>query len=317
MNTATTPFERLSRERRLAIVIALNVAIVVAQAVTGVVAGSLGLLADAGHNLSDVGAIVLSWWAIRLSHRRPTQSRSFGWHRSTVLAAQANAAAILAVTALIAFEAVHRLGNPTDVRGGVVMIAALVALAGNGASVILLRDSHVHRDLNMRSALLHMVGDVAASAGVAIAGLVIFLTDGNYWVDPVVSLAVGLLITREAVRLLRATTDVLLEATPAGLDLAELVDTVAADPSVDDVHDVHAWALSSDVHALSAHLVMNGHPTLEEAQVVGDRIKRLIAERFHITHATLELECEPCMDDDRDPCAMDGLTPTLEHRHAH
>ena len=117
--------------------------------------------------------------------------------------------------------------------------------------------------------------------------------------------------------MLRATTDVLLEATPAGLDLAVLVEAVSSDPGVDEVHDVHAWALSSDVHALSAHVVMNGHPTLEEAQVVGDRIKRLIAERFRITHATLELECEPCMDDDRDPCAIDGLTPTLEQRHAH
>ena len=296
-------------------VIIINVGIVVAQAVAGVIAGSIGLLADAGHNLADVGAVALSLWAVRRSRRRPTASRSFGWHRSTVLAAQANAAAILAVTALIAFEAVKRLSDPTDVRGGVVLIVALAGLAGNSLSVLFLRDSQ--HDLNMRSALLHMVGDVAASAGVAVAGLVILTTGGNFWIDPVVSLAVGLLITREAVRLLRATTDVLLEATPAGLDLAVLVDAVAADPSVDEVHDVHAWALSSEVHALSAHVVMNGHPTLEEAQVVGDRIKRLIADRFRITHATLELECEPCMDDDRDPCAIDGLTPTLEHRHSH
>jgi cobalt-zinc-cadmium efflux system protein len=312
---APSPFERLSRERRLSIVIVLNVAIVAAQAITGVIAGSLGLLADAGHNLADVAAVALSWWAIRLSRRPPTASRSFGWHRSTVLAAQANAAAILAVTALIFFEAIRRLGDPADVRGGVVMVAALVALAGNAFSVLLLRDSH--HDLNMRSAMLHMVGDVAASAGVALAGFVIVVSGGNYWVDPVVSLAVGLLISVEAIRLLRATTDVLLEATPADLDLSVLVDAVVADPSVDDVHDVHAWALSSDVHALSAHVVMNGHPTLEEAQVVGERVKRLLAERFHIAHATLELECEPCMDDDRDPCAMDGLTPSFEHRHSH
>jgi cobalt-zinc-cadmium efflux system protein len=315
VNHSPSPFERLSRERRLGIVIVLNLAIVASQAVTGVIAGSLGLLADAGHNLADVAAIALSWWAIRLSRRPPTASRSFGWHRSTVLAAQANAAAILAVTALITFEAIRRLGDSSDVRGGIVMVSALVALAGNGFSVLLLRDSH--HDLNMRSALLHMLGDVGASAGVALAGFVILVTDGNYWVDPVVSLAVGLLISVEAVRLLRATTDVLLEATPANLDLSVLVEAVAADPNVDDVHDVHAWALSSDVHALSAHVVMTGHPTLEEAQVVGDRLKRLLAERFRIAHATLELECEPCMDDDRDPCAMDGLTPSLEHRHSH
>ena len=313
--TGPAPFERLSRERRLTIVIVLNLAIVAAQVVTGIIARSLGLLADAGHNLADVGAVALSLWAVRLSHRRPTPSRSFGWHRSTVLAAQANAAAILAVTALIAFEAIKRLGNPTDVRGGIVIGSALAALVGNGFSVLLLRDSH--HDLNMRSATLHMLGDVGASAAVAIAGLVILTTGGNDWVDPVVSLAVGLLITREAVRLLRATTDVLLEATPASLDLDVLIDTIATDPGVEAVHDVHAWALSSDVHALSAHVVMNGHPTLEEAQVVGDRLKRMIAGRFHIAHATLELECESCIDGDDDPCAIEGFVPTLEHRHAH
>src|SRR5258708_39861308 len=115
-------------------VIVLNVAIVVAQAVTGVIAGSLGLLADAGHNLADVGAVALSWWAVRLSRRRPTASRSFGWHRSTVLAAQANAAAILAVTALIVFDAVPRLGNPSDLAGGVVLFSALSAPGGTALS---------------------------------------------------------------------------------------------------------------------------------------------------------------------------------------
>jgi cobalt-zinc-cadmium efflux system protein len=315
MKTEPTSFGGLTRERRLVIVIVLNVAIVVTQVVMGLVAGSLGLLADAGHNLADVGAIALSLWAVRLSRRRPTPSRSYGWHRSTVLAAQANAAAILAVTALIAFEAIRRLGDPTDVRGGVVLIAALIGLVGNSFSVLLLRDPH--HDLNMRSASLHMLGDVGASAGVALSGLVILTTGGNDWVDPVVSLLVALLITREAVRLLRATTDVLLEATPAGLDLAALVDAVGADPAVEAVHDVHAWSLSSDVHALSAHVVMNGHPTLEEAQLVGDRLKRMIADRFRIMHATLELECESCIDGDADPCAIEGFAPPVGHGHVH
>jgi cobalt-zinc-cadmium efflux system protein len=315
VNTASTSFGGLTRERRLTFVIVLNLVIVAAQVVTGLIARSLGLLADAGHNLADVGAVALALWAVRLSRRRPTPSRSYGWHRSTVLAAQANAAAILAVTALIAFEALRRLGDPTEVRGGIVTVAALVALAGNAFSVVLLRDAH--HDLNMRSASLHMLGDVGASAGVALSGIVILVTGGNYWVDPAVSLLVGLLITREAVRLLRATTDVLLEATPAGLDLDSLVDAVAADPGVEAVHDVHAWSLSTDVHALSAHVVMNGHPTLEEAQVVGERLKRMIADRFRIMHATLELECEPCNDGDRDPCAIDSVTPSLGHGHVH
>jgi cobalt-zinc-cadmium efflux system protein len=302
------------RERRLAVVFGLNIFIVAGQAIGGVIAGSLGLLADAGHNLTDVAAIALSWWTVRLARRAPTQSRSFGWHRSTVLAAQANAAGILAVTLIIVYEAIRRLMHPESVQGGLVVVVALVALVANGWSALLLREPG--HDLNMRSAFLHMAGDAAASAGVIVAGLVIFVTDGNYWLDPTVSIGIALLIAVQAVRLLRDSNDVLLESTPSDLDLAKLTTAIAADPGVEDVHDLHAWALSSDVRALSAHLVMTGHPTLEEAQVVGDRVRRLIASQFAIAHSTLELECEPCHDDD--PCALDGVTPTPAHQgHAH
>jgi len=294
--------------------------IVVAQVVFGFVARSIGLIADAGHNLADVAAILASLVAVRWARRRPTGQRSFGYHRATILAAQANALGLIAVTVWITYEAVLRLKDPEPVRGGIVVVVALVAAAANLFATLAVRESHSAHgdhaghaghaghgaDLNMRSAMLHLVGDTAASVGVAIAGTIILVIDGAYWLDPVVSIVLGLLIAYQALKLLRATTDVLLESTPLGLDTAEVVEAIRGMDGVEEVHDLHVWSLSSDVRALSAHLVLSGHPTLEGAQVVGDSVKRMIAPRFRVSHITLELECEECSTDGT-WCAIDQI----------
>lgn len=305
------------RERRLVVALVLNLGIVAAQVVFGVAANSLGLLADAGHNLADVAALVISLLAVRLARRPPTAARSFGMHRSTILAAQANAASILALTALIVFEAVRRFSHPGHVEGGIVVIVAVIAGVGNLGSALVLGgrdhagDGHRHEgthDLNMRSALLHMLGDAAASAGVVIAGAVILVTGGWDWLDPAASVGVSALIAWQAWGLLRDTAEVLLEATPAGLDVDAMADAITAIDGVDAVHDLHVWTLSSDVRAMSAHLVVDGHPTLEEAQAVGDRVKAHIGPAFRIAHVTFELECEQCAAPE-DCCAID--TPAV------
>ena len=280
----------------------LNLALVVVQIAFGVIAHSLGLIADSAHNLTDVAAVALSLYAVRLTLRAPTVRRSFGFHRSTILAAQANAAAILVVTALIVFEGVRRLQHPVEVHGSLVAVVGVVALAINLGAALMLHDHS--GDLNMRSALLHTLSDAAASAGVVISGVLIVVTGGNDWLDPAISIAIGLLIGRHAVRLLRDTADVLLESSPAGLDTEALSTAMADVDGVESVHDLHAWSLSSEVHALSAHLVLDGHPSLEQAQVVGERVKSMIADRFRIGHATLELECEACHIDGEDPCRV-------------
>ena len=285
----------------------LNVVIVGAQVVAGVVAGSLGLLADAAHNLADVAAIGLAIYAARLARRPATPERSFGWHRSTVLAAQANAAGLLVVTGLVGYEAVRRLVHPHAVEGGWVLLVALVALAINGGGALALRGEGDARDLNRRAVMLHLVADAAASGVVAVAGAVILLTGHLDRLDPIASLVVSVLIAAQAIRLVREASDVLLEATPRGLDVERLAGVMSTVPGVEAVHDVHAWSLSSDVRALSAHLVMAGHPTLEEAQAVAVAVKVAIAEPFAIAHATFELECESCVEPDIDPCAIDGL----------
>jgi cobalt-zinc-cadmium efflux system protein len=301
----------VSRQRRLVFALGVNLVLVVTQIVFGVVAHSLGLLADAAHNLTDVAAIGLSWFAVRLTLRRATAKRSFGYHRSTILAAQANAVMLLIMTAFILVEGIRRLLHPVVVHGGVVAIVAAVALVLNLVAAGLLHENS--DDLNMRSGLLHMLGDAATSAGVLVAGVVIYVAGGAYWLDPLISIVIGLVIGYQAVRLLGQTADVLLESTPAGLDLDALASAVQAVDGVETVHDLHVWSLSSDLRALSAHVIVDGHPTLEEAQLVGERIKAAVRRDFHIEHATFELECEACHDTDEDPCGVNKITEPIGH----
>jgi len=285
--------------------------------VFGIVADSLGLISDAGHNLTDVVALLISLFAVGLARRRPTSSRSFGWHRGTILAAQVNSAMILLLTVWITYESIERLLDPPAVQGGIVVVVALVAFVANAFGAVAVHEGGHGNDPNMRSALLHLVGDALASLGVAVAGVVMVVTDGSFWLDPLVSLLIGVSIAWHALKLLRASTAVLLEGSPEGLDVDDLARAMAAVDGVDAIHDLHVWSLSSELRALSAHIVVSGHPSLEEAQRVGARVKHAIAEPFSIAHSTLELECETC-EDDGPGCGMGQLDlAAAPHLHQH
>jgi len=296
----------MTRTRRLAISLALNAGLVVAQVALGLVARSTGLLADAGHNLTDVGALVLSMVAVRLALRPPSAERSFGNHRATILAALANASLIAVVTALIVVGSVHRLGHPEHVRAGLVVVVASLGLVVNAAAALVLRDGST--DLNMRSAVLHMVGDALASLAVVLAAVALLFVPSASWLDPVSALVVAAIIVFQTSRVFRGSIAVLLESTPSDVDLVDLTATMEGTPGVGEVHDLHVWSLSTEMRLLSAHMVLTGHPSLEEAQVVGERVKAAIASRFSISHSTLELECERC-NDDEDPCRMEAVAP--------
>ncbi len=320
----------LRRERHLRFALTVNAGVVAMQVVAGLAASSLGLLADAGHNLTDVAAIVVSLLAVRMARRPPDAARSFGYHRGTILAAQLNAASILVVSAVVLVESLRRLGSPAEVDGLPVVVAALVGALANLFSALRLSDGlHDHRgqrhassaapgdrelqadrhgDLNIRATVLHLVGDGLASVAVAATGAVILVTGGWDWLDPLASLGIAVLIGSQGWRLLRATTEVLLEATPSGLDTERLGEEMAGVEGVETVHDLHVWTLSSEVRALSAHLVLDGHPTLEQAQVVAARVKAALDPHHRIAHATLELECEACGEPDAH-CAMDVPEP--------
>jgi cobalt-zinc-cadmium efflux system protein len=293
---------------RLAVALLLNLGIVAAQAVAGFGAHSVGLLADAGHNLVDGAGLGLSLLAVYMARRPPTPERSFGYHRSTVLAAQANAGAICVITVLVVAESVHRFFSPQAVQGGPMVVVAAVALVVDAIAALVLWDRSSRDTFTVRTAVLHMGGDALASLGVVVAGLVILVTGRFAWLDPAVGLGIAALIAWGAVGLLRSTTDVLLESAPYGLDVADLERAMAEVRGIDGVHDLHVWSLSAEIRALSAHLVLSGHPTLEEAQATGVEVRRAIADGFRIAHATLELECETCSDN-ISGCAMDELPP--------
>jgi cobalt-zinc-cadmium efflux system protein len=295
-----------SRTRRLAVTLGVNVALAAGQVVAGLVAHSSGLLADAGHNVTDVAGLTMSLVAVRWALRPRSPAHSFGYHRGTILAALANAAIIAAVTVAIVVVAIERLLHPRPVEGGLVVGVALGAFAVNALAAWILRERRP--DLNMRSAALHMTADAAASLVVATAGVLILVDAHLRLADPIASLAVGTLIIVEAYRLLRSSLGVLLESSPADVDLDALTGAMATIGGVAEVHDLHVWSLSSDVRALSAHVVVVGHPSLEEAQAIGDRVKAAVAGPFTIAHCTLELECERCTDDESDPCLMDSLS---------
>jgi cobalt-zinc-cadmium efflux system protein len=272
-----------------------NVGLVALLVVTGIAAGSLALVAEAGHNLVDVTALALSLVAVRLARRAPTEHRPYGWLRGNVLAAQANAVVIIGVSCLVVGASVTRLVHPTPVRGGLVAVAAAIACLVNGAAAWVLRHDD---DIAVRSALLHLIGDAASGGVVALSGVVVLLA-GPGWerVDALASAAIALFVLWGGVTVLRQATGVLLEGTPRGVDPAAVVATIEGVAGVESAHDLHVWSLDGRQHALSVHVIVSGHPTLEAAQLVATAVKRAVSAPFGIAHATVELECEGCVDD--------------------
>ncbi len=217
----------------------------------------------------------LSIVAVRLALRPPDAERSFGSHRATILAALANASLIAVVTLLIVIQSIYRLGHPEHVHAGLVVIVASLGLVVNGLAALVLRDGS--SDLNMRAAVLHMAGDALASLAVIVGAVGLLFLPSASWLDPVSALVVAAIIVYQATRLFRGSVAVLLESTPSDVDLIELRSSMEGMPGVGEVHDLHVWSLSSEMRLLSAHMVLTGHPTLEEAQAVGDRVKKAIA----------------------------------------
>lgn len=301
----------MTRRTRLRVALGLTGALVVSELAAGLVARSAGLLSDAGHNLADVAAIMISLTALRWAARPRSDARSYGNHRATILAALANAAILAAITVALGVLGVARLVHPVRVDGPVVAAVAGAVLVVNGAAAIVLADHG--GDLNLRSVSAHLLGDVAASAAVLVGGLAIMLGGpAADRADAAASIAVAAIILVQAVRILRESTDVLFESTPPDVDVPALRAAVTAVPGVDEVHDLHVWSLSSDYRALSAHLVLSGHPSLEEAQAIGALVRTRVSTRFDIAHTTFEMECERCDDTSPDPCAS-GTLPLDEH----
>lgn len=282
--------------RAFALAVALNVAIVVIQGIYGVIAHSTALLADAGHNLSDVLGLLLAWGAVWLTTRRPSARYTFGYGGSSILASLINAGLLLFACGVIVAEAVGRLMNPAPVAGLTVFVVATVGMVVNGISAWLFMRGQ-KEDLNIRGAFLHMAADAGISAAVAISGLVILYTNWT-WLDPVMSLLVVAVVVYGTWGLLRDSVRLALDGVPAGVDLQHIHEYLAGRPGVTEVHDLHVWALSTTGNALSAHLVMpGGHPGDESL----DSMVVTLRERFSMQHATLQVD----LGTTEHRCAMD------------
>jgi len=273
--------------RAFAIGFCLNVAFVVLEAVFGILAGSLALLADAGHNLSDVAGLALAWGASSLMKRRPTQRRTYGWKRSSIIAAMMNAILLFMVVGGIALEAVQRLQNPERVAGWTVFWVAGAGVLINTATALLFLSGR-REDLNIRAAFLHMAADAGVSAGVVLAGLAIMLTNW-LWLDPVVSLAVSAVILVSTWGLLTQSFNLALDAVPAHIDPEAVKQYLSGLPGVTAVHDFHVWGLSTTETALTAHIVK---PEAKGDDALLNRAGRELQERFGIRHITLQWERE-------------------------
>jgi cobalt-zinc-cadmium efflux system protein len=285
---------RGAQRRVLWYALVANAAFLLVELVGGAVFRSLALLADAAHMASDVAALGIALVGQRLIDRPATARHTYGLQRAEVLAAQANGLLLVAAAGWIVFEAVGRIGEPSDVVGGGLLVVAILGLAINLASARALARERGH-SVNMHGAFLHMALDAAGSVGAIVAGVAV-LVWGADWVDPAISIAIAALVLWSAWGLLRSTASVLLEATPQGMRSGEVEAALSGDAAVEAVHHLHLWNLASDVPALSAHVVLRGELTLHQAQAEGTRLREVLAHRFGITHATLELECHPCED---------------------
>lgn len=281
---AHSPAQR-SSTRSLTFALVLNAVYTAIEAGVGISIGSLALLADAGHNLSDVVALAIALGAVWLAARPATPNRSFGYKRAEILAALANAITLVVIAILIFVEAARRFDDPPDVPGLWLIVTAAIGIAVNaaGAAAVFRRNAE---DMNLRASFIHLAGDAIASVGVIVAGVVILLTGWRY-ADPVFSLVLGFLILGSSWHVLRDSVLVLLEATPRGLDAGAIGGAMAASPGVREIHDLHVWTITSGFPALSAHvLVAPG----ADCHAIQRALERELHERYGIDHTTLQVD---------------------------
>ena len=272
----------------------LTLAFVVIEAGAGYFSNSLALLTDAAHNLTDVIALGLSWFAIRLTAQPANAQKTYGYHRAGILVALLNSTTLVLISIGIFYEAYHRFISPPEVQSGILIGVGLIAVVINLVTAIL-----VHRgsesDLNLRSAFVHLMGDVISTIGAVIAGVIIYFTDAN-WLDPLVSVLIGFLILYNAWGILRDAVDILLESTPRDVDIKRMVGEITKVDGVLGVHDLHVWSLTQNLRTMSAHILTEDISVSAGSRIQGE-INELVYHRYNIAHATLQLECVDCDPD--------------------
>ena len=279
---------------RLALSLVLTLLFVFIEAIAGIIGNSLALLTDAAHNLTDVIALGLSWYAIRLTAQPANARKTYGYHRAGILVALINSTTLVVISLGIFYEAWRRFTDPPEVRSGILITVGLIAVTINLVTALLVRKGSEH-DLNIRSTFLHLMGDVFSTVGAVVAGIIIYFTNAN-WLDPLVSVLIGFLILYNAWGILRDTMDILLEATPRDIDTTKLVQDVMQVEGVLGVHDLHIWSLTQNLRTMSAHILTDDLHISAGAEIQRG-INEIVFHRYNISHATLQLECVDCLPD--------------------
>jgi cobalt-zinc-cadmium efflux system protein len=283
--------DSLILSRKLTIATAANVLVVAGEIVVGLYAGSLALIGDALHNVTDAGALVIALIAVRLSRRPPTSVKSFGYQRAGILAAFINAGFLVAFSLFIFKEAWSRLQEPHAVETMPMLIAAAVALLVNSATALSIRHESQH-DVNIRGAFIHMIGDAVSSAGIIVAAILIRTTGSTLW-DALVSIFIGILVLWSSYGVLRESVNLLLEGTPSGIDPTEVTRALGEIEGIHGVHHLHIWALGPSSPALSCHLMVGDVP-LRNTVTLLDEVNAMLARDYRIAHTTIQFEFAEC-----------------------
>lgn len=280
--------------RRLSISLVLTLGFVFIEAAAGLFSNSLALLTDAAHNLTDVIALALSWFAIRITTRPANERKTYGYHRVGILVALINSTTLVVISLGIFWEAWRRFTNPPEVQSGILIGVGLIAVVVNIVTAMLVHKGS-DSDLNLRSAFVHLMGDVLSTVGAVIAGVAIYFTGAN-WLDPLVSVLIGGLILYNAWGILREAVDILLEAKPRDIDSRKLVGDILEIQGVLGVHDLHIWSITQNLRTMSAHILTADLPISAGADIQR-QVSEMVSRRYNIAHATLQLECADCLPD--------------------
>src|SRR5215813_1605857 len=297
--------------RVLSISALVTLAYILLLVVAGIRAHSLALLSEAGHNLSDFLALLLSLVAVYFQSRPPNSTKTFGYHRAGVVAALINALSLVVLSFFIFYEAIKRLRTPENVHAGTMMIVAAAGVVMNGVIALMLyKSSH---DVNLRSVLLHEIGDTVSTAAVIVGGWAIMAT-GQWWIDSALSLAIGAVILWSAFGIIRETLNILLEGTPRGMDLEKIRVAICGIDGVNDVHDLHVWSIGSESHALSCHISIADIPPSVSERILRDVKDRLLHD-FRISHTTIQFENVVC--EVAHGCVIPVAEAEEHHHHSH
>ena len=292
-NHSHTHFGEVSRQtsKRLTLSLVITAAFVVVEIIAGIFGNSLALLTDAAHNFTDVIALGLSWYALRIATKPAHAGKTYGYHRVGILVALVNSTTLIIIAIGIFIEAWHRFITPPEVDSTILIGVGALAFIINIVTAWMVKEGSEY-DLNLRSAFLHLMGDVLSTLGAVIAGVIIAFTQWN-WLDPLVSVLIGVFILYNAWGILRQTIRILLESTPENVDMDQMVNDLLQVDGVRGVHDLHVWSISENLRMLSAHIITDDLP-VSAAMSIQESINEFLAHNYNIQHATLQMECEGC-----------------------